>query len=70
MTWDFPGCPMVKTLCFQCKGCGFNPWELKSHMPGSMAKKKKKKNRNDVKKKKILSLCIKKAGGSQSKIGK
>ena len=41
MTWDFPGCPVVKTLCFQCKGCGFNPWELKSHMPGSMAKKKK-----------------------------
>ena len=44
--------------------------ELKSHMPGSMAKKKK--HQNDVKKKKILSLCIliKKAGGSQSKTGK
>ena len=23
---DFPGCPVVKTLCFQCRGCGFNPW--------------------------------------------
>ena len=24
--WDFPGGPMVKTLRFQCRGCGFDPW--------------------------------------------
>ena len=36
---DFPGGPVVKTLCFHCSGgCGrwgFNPWfgELTSHMP-------------------------------------
>ena len=23
---DFPGGPVVKTLCFQCRGCGFNSW--------------------------------------------
>ena len=23
---DFPGGPLVKTLCFQCRGKGFNPW--------------------------------------------
>ena len=22
----FPGCPVVKTLCFQCKGREFDPW--------------------------------------------
>ena len=22
----FPGSPVVKTLCFQCKGHGFDPW--------------------------------------------
>ena len=24
MSWDFPGSP-VRTLCFQCKGCRFDP---------------------------------------------
>ena len=23
---DFPGSPLVKTLCFQCLGHRFNPW--------------------------------------------
>ena len=23
---DFPGGPMVKILCFQCRGCGINSW--------------------------------------------
>ena len=23
--WDFPGSPVVKTPCFYCRGCGFNP---------------------------------------------
>ena len=26
---DFPGGPAVKTLHFQCRGCGFNPWGTK-----------------------------------------
>ena len=26
LTRDFPGGPMVKTPCFQCRGCRFNPW--------------------------------------------
>ena len=24
--WDFPGGPVLKTLCFYCKGLRFNPW--------------------------------------------
>ena len=24
--WDFPSGPVVKTLCFQCRGCSFDPW--------------------------------------------
>ena len=23
---DFPGGPVVKTLCFHCRGCRFSPW--------------------------------------------
>ena len=23
---EFPGSPVVKTLCFHCKGCGVDPW--------------------------------------------
>ena len=25
-SWDFPGGPVVKTSCIQCRGHGFNPW--------------------------------------------
>ena len=25
-TWDFPGGPVIKTLCSQCMGPGFDPW--------------------------------------------
>ena len=25
-SWDFPGTPVVKTLCFSCKGHRFDPW--------------------------------------------
>ena len=24
--WHLPGGPEVKTPCFRCRGCGFNPW--------------------------------------------
>ena len=24
--WDFPGGPVVKTLHFYCRGCGFDLW--------------------------------------------
>ena len=24
--WDFPGGPVIKTLCFQCRGRRFDPW--------------------------------------------
>lgn len=42
--WNFPGCPVVKTLCFPCEALVGSPlWELRSHMPWGPAKKKKKK---------------------------
>ena len=25
-TGDFPGGPVVETLCFHCRGRGFDPW--------------------------------------------
>ena len=39
---DFPGSPVVKTLCFQCREHRFNPWfgELRSYMPHGTTKKK------------------------------
>ena len=40
---DFPGGPVVKTLHFHCRGCGFDPWSGK--MPHGMAKKFKKKKK-------------------------
>ena len=41
MMEDFPGSPVVKTLCCQCKGCGFDPCvsKLRAHMPGGTNKK-------------------------------
>ena len=42
---DFPGCPVVKTLCFHCRGHGFWPLvkELRSHMLYAMRLSQNKK---------------------------
>ena len=40
---DFPGGPVVKTLCFHCRGHGFDPWSGKFHMPCGATKKLKKR---------------------------
>lgn len=38
---EFPGGPVLRTLCFHCKGPRFHPaWELGSHMLHGMAKRK------------------------------
>ena len=37
---DFPGDPVAKTPCFQCRGHAFDPWPGKFHMPCSQEKKK------------------------------
>ena len=38
--WDFPGGPVVKTLCFTSGDMGLIPgWELKSRVPHGVAKK-------------------------------
>jgi len=41
--WSFPGGPVVKTLCSQCRGCGSTPGWGRSCMPDGEAKKKKRK---------------------------
>ena len=48
---DFPGVPVVKILCFQCRGCGFDPW-LGTMIPhgawhGQRAKKKGMKKKKE-----------------------
>ena len=41
---DFPAHPVVKTLCFHCRGHGFEPWwGTRSHMPSTAKEEKKKK---------------------------
>ena len=43
---DFPGCPVVKTVCFQCRGAQVQSLvrELRSHMV-QCSKKKREKER-------------------------
>ena len=47
---EFPGCPVVRTLHFPCRGHGFNPWLGTKilHVPVAWPKKKKKKNCNII----------------------
>ena len=41
---DFSGGPVVKTLCFHCRGHGFDPWlGNRFHMSHDVVKKIKKK---------------------------
>ena len=40
--WDFPGGPVVKTLCFHCRGRGFNPWLGNSDPACHVARPQKK----------------------------
>lgn len=47
-----PGDPVVKTLCFQCRGRGFNPWSG-TEVPNVMGYGQKKK-RSDGKR---LETC-------------
>ena len=51
---DFPGGPVVRTLCFHCWGCGFNPCgELGSYMTRGAAKTKPKNQQQKTKCKEI-----------------
>lgn len=47
---NFPGGPVVKTLCFHCKACGLNPW-LGNKIPPCLASQPKSE-----KKKKFIHL--------------
>ena len=42
-SWDFPGGPVIKTPCFQCRGCGCDRWvgKLRFHMSHSVSPPKK-----------------------------
>ena len=37
---DFPGGPVTKTLCSQCRGPGFDPWSM-NQIPHTAIRKKK-----------------------------
>ena len=45
---EFPSGPVIQTLCFPCRGHGFDSWlrlrKVKSHKPHGAAKKNKNKN--------------------------
>ena len=41
---SFPGSPMVKTPCFQCRGSGFDPG-TRSHMSQLKTQQSQKKKR-------------------------
>ena len=41
--WDFPGSPVVKILCFHCRGQGFNLWSRGTKIPHATWHSKKKK---------------------------
>ena len=44
---EFPGSPVAiaRTLCFHCRGHGFEPWSGNSDPASHVAKKKKKRER-------------------------
>ena len=45
-SWDFPGGAVVKTLCFWCKGLGFDSWlgaKIQYALQDSRKEKKKRK---------------------------
>ena len=46
---DFPGGPVVKTPCFQCRGRGFDPWSGNSDPTCGTAKKTQNKQTNKKK---------------------
>lgn len=39
--WDFPGSPVVTTLCFSCRRQGFDPWVGNEDPAGHMVRPKK-----------------------------
>ena len=41
--WDFPGGPLVKTPCFQCREHGFDPWLGNLRSPCVTVQPKKEK---------------------------
>ena len=45
---ELPGSPVVKTPCFHCRGCRFNPWSGKFCMPYGVAKKKRERKKRDI----------------------
>ena len=46
-SWDFPGSPVVETLCFHCRECRFNPW-LANQDPTCGTKQPKNNNKKSI----------------------
>ena len=57
--WDFPGGPVVKTLRFQCRGHGFDPWGQGTKIPHAAQCGQKKGNRTLILtfKAHLIALC-------------
>ena len=49
---DFPSDPVVKTVCLQCRGQGFNPWSANWVPKCPVAKKKQQQQQKKLRKKK------------------
>ena len=48
---DFSGGPVVKTLCFHCRGCGFDPWSGNWDPACCTAQPKRKRKKSSQQKK-------------------
>ena len=47
--WDFPGGPVVRTLCFHCRGPRFDPWVGAKILPATQHGQKRKKKKRKFK---------------------
>ena len=57
-SWDFPGGAVVKTLCFWCKGLGFDSW-LGAKIQYALQDSRKEKKKKERKRWSLISmLCL------------
>ena len=55
---EFPGGPVVRTLCFHCRGHGFDPWTKIPHAPWHGQEKKKRHNKEGWEDKMFKTVTI------------
>lgn len=47
-SWEFHDSPVVRTLCFYCQGCGFNPWLENQDLTSCSVRPKNKTNNSKI----------------------